>query len=109
MEMEKPVYSREELAQRWACSQKAIQRMEEDRILHRLPLPNIRYSAREVYELEGLKETERDPMSSFERRRLLTENAAKDKEIALLRAKLQRIALMAAQFMTEEAERKAAE
>lgn len=109
MEMSKPVYSREELARRWNCSQKAIQRMEEDRMIHRLPLPHIRYSAKEVHELEGLKETEREPMSPFERRRLLKENAAKDKEIAALKARLQRIAMLAAQFMAEEAEKEVKE
>lgn len=105
----KPVFSKAELAARWNCSKQSVENMEKDGILHRLPLPNIRYSAREVHELEGLKESERDPMSPFERRRLMNELAAKNKELAALKARLQRIAMLAAQFMAEEAEKEVKE
>lgn len=66
----KPVFSKAELAARWNCSKQSVENMEKDGILHRLhALPGVKYSAKEVHELEGLKESERDPMSPFERRR----------------------------------------
>ena len=101
------VFSKMELATRWGCSKQSIENMEKDGILHRLHLPGVKYSAQEVRELEGMKPEDRSPMSPFERRRLLTENAAKDKEITSLRATLQQITVLAARFMAQEAERTA--
>ena len=80
--------------------------MEKDGILHRLhALPGVKYSGQEILALEGFKPEERTPLSPFERRRLMNELAAKNKELAALKARLQRIAMLAAQFMAEEAEK----
>lgn len=106
----KPVFSKAELAARWNCSKQSVENMEKDGILHRLhALPGVKYSSQEILALEGFKPEERTPLSPFERRRLMNELAVKNKELAALKARLQRIAMLAAQFMAEEAEKEVKE
>ena len=101
----KPVFSKAELAARWNCSKQSVENMEKDGILHRLhALPGVKYSGQEILALEGFKPEERTPLSPFERRRLMNELSAKN-----IKARLQRIAMLAAQFMAEEAEKEVKE
>lgn len=49
------VYTTKELAARWKCHENAIRQKEYDGLLHRLSnLPGVKYSAKEVLELEAL-------------------------------------------------------
>ena len=49
------VFTTKELAERWKCHENAIRQKEFDGLLHRLKnLPGVKYSAKEVLQLEAL-------------------------------------------------------
>lgn len=51
------VFTTKELALRWKCHENAVRQKEYDGLLHRLTnLPGVKYSAKEVAELEALPE-----------------------------------------------------
>jgi len=53
--MTEAVFSPQQLAERWGYHENTIRRMEEDGRLHRLTgLPMVRYSAKEVLQLESI-------------------------------------------------------
>ena len=64
------VFTAKELAERWKCHINTIRVMEDKGILHRLPdIPNVRYSAEEVQQLECLGK-EAEPFTAWERKKL---------------------------------------
>ena len=107
MEAIRTTFTQQELAERWGVTKQVIKNMENDRRLKRLHnLPGVRYRAREVYALEGMDEKDWDMMTPFERRKLIQELEAAQREIERLRAVLSRIVLDASEFMHEEAAKK---
>ena len=78
------VFSPQQLAERWGYHENTIRRMEEDGRLHRLTcLPMVRYSAREVLQLESIG-LEAKGLTAWERKQ-------KDDRIAELEATVQKL------------------
>ena len=49
------VFTAKELAARWKCHENTVRVWEDEGKIHRLPgIPNVRYSAKEVYQLEEI-------------------------------------------------------
>lgn len=92
--MEKALISRKTLAERWDYdSTRAIIDMEQEGIITRIPeVSSPRYSMEEILRIENLGK-EANPLSPLERRRLEKEIEEKDKKIAMLEAKLNRVQL----------------
>lgn len=109
MEVRQTTFTQQELADRWGVTKQTIKNMENAGQLKRLlGIPGVRYRAREVYALEGMEEKDWDPMTPFERRKLLHEIEEKDREIERLKAALYQITQYTSEFMRDEAEKKAA-
>ena len=82
--MTEAVFSPQQLAERWGYHENTIRRMEEDGRLHRLTsLPMVRYSAREVLQLESVG-LEAKGLTAWERKQ-------KDDRIAELEATVQKL------------------
>jgi len=82
--MTEAVFSPQQLAERWGYHENTIRRMEEDGRLHRLTgLPMVRYSAKEVMQLESVG-LEAKGLTAWERRQ-------KDDRIAELEATVQKL------------------
>jgi predicted transcriptional regulator len=82
--MTEAVFSPQQLAERWGYHENTIRRMEEDGRLHRLTgLPMVRYSAKEVLQLESIG-PEAKGMTAWERKQ-------KDDRIAELEATVQKL------------------
>ncbi|CAI3584280.1 transcription factor [Clostridium neonatale] len=92
--MEKALISRKTLAERWDYeSTRAIIDMEREGIITRIPeVSSPRYSMEEILRIENLGK-EANPLSPLERRRLEREIEEKDKKIAMLEAKLNKVQL----------------
>ena len=90
--MEKALISRKTLAERWDYdSTRAIIDMEQEGIITRIPeVSSPRYSMEEILRIENLGK-KANPLSPLERRRLEKEIEEKDKKIAMLEAKLNRV------------------
>ena len=87
--MDKVLISRETLAKRWDISTRTVINYEQEGLLTRNPnIPVPRYNLDEIMKLEG---TELNPLSPLERRRLEKEIEEKDKKIAMLEAKLNKV------------------
>lgn len=96
--MEKVLISRKTLAERWDYdSTRAIIDMEQEGIITRIPeISSPRYSMEEILRIENLGK-EANPLSPLERRRLEREIEEKDKKIAMLEAKLNKVQMALAQ------------
>ena len=71
--MERAIFSVQELSKRWNLHPNTIRRMEGEGKLHRLPdFPSLRYSAKEVTQLESIGK-DAEALSPWERRRLQDE------------------------------------
>ena len=82
--MTEAVFSPQQLAERWGYHENTIRRMEEDGRLHRLTgLPMVRYSAKEVLQLESIG-LEAKGLTAWERKQ-------KDDRIAELEATVQKL------------------
>ena len=82
--MTEAVFSPQQLAERWGYHENTIRRMEEDGRLHRLTgLPMVRYSAKEVMQLESVG-LEAKGLTAWERKQ-------KDDRIAELEATVQKL------------------
>ena len=92
--MEKALISRKTLAERWDYeSTRAIIDMEREGIITRIPeVSSPRYSMEEILRIENLGK-EANHLSPLERRRLEREIEEKDKKIAMLEAKLNKVQL----------------
>ena len=92
--MEKSLISRKTLAERlYYESTRAIIDMEREGIITRIPeVSSPRYSMEEILRIENLGK-EANPLSPLERRRLEREIEEKDKKIAMLEAKLNKVQL----------------
>lgn len=92
--MERALISRKTLAERWDYdSTRAIIDMEQEGIITRIPeISSPRYSMEEILRIENLGK-EANPLSPLERRRLEKEIEEKDKKIAMLEAKLNKVQL----------------
>ena len=89
--MTQAVFSVQDLSERWGYHENTIRRMEEDGRLHRLTgLPSVRYSAKEVLQLESVG-LDAKPMSAWERRQLQEENKELKAKIAELTERLCKI------------------
>lgn len=90
--MDKMLISRKTLAERWDYdSTRAIIDMEQEGIITRIPeVSSPRYSMEEILRIENLGK-DANPLSPLERRRLEKEIEEKDKKIAMLEAKLNRV------------------
>ena len=76
--MEQTVFTPDQLTQRWGYAPNTIRKMEAEGKLHRLPgMPGVKYSAKEVYQLESIG-PEAKGLTAWERRQ-------KDEEIRNLR------------------------
>ena len=72
------VFTTLELAKRWKCHPNAVRAKEEEGVLHRLEnLPGVKFSAKEVAQLEALG-LDVEPFTAWERKK-------KDDEIAELK------------------------
>lgn len=92
--MNKALISRKTLAERWDYdSTRAIIDMEQEGIITRIPeVSSPRYSMEEILRIENLGK-EANPLSPLERRRLEKEIEEKDKKIAMLEARLNKVQL----------------
>ena len=82
------VFTPQQLAKRWSCHESTIRRWEEEGKLHRLAdLPGVRYSAKEVMQLESLGPDAKQ-MSAWERRQLQDEIADLRKQLEEARRRL---------------------
>lgn len=92
--MNKALISRKTLAERWDYdSTRAIIDMEQEGIITRIPeVSSPRYSMEEILRIENLGK-EANPLSPLERRRLEKEIEEKDKRIAMLEARLNKVQL----------------
>ena len=92
--MDKVLISRKTLAERWDYdSTRAIIDMEQEGIITRTPeVSSPRYSMEEILRIENLGK-EANPLSPLERRRLEKEIDEKDKKIAMLEARLNKVQL----------------
>ena len=89
--MEKTLFSRKDLMERWGVSYQSIVNYENNGTLTRNPnFDNPMYYLEEVIKIEALN-GELNPLSQLERRRLEKENEEKDKKIAMLEAKLNKV------------------
>ena len=93
----------QELAKRWSLAPASIRKMEQDGKLHRLPdLPGVKYSAKEVYQLESIG-PEAQALSAWERRQLESQINDLRKENDLLRVRLSSVVLAAQGLSVKEA------
>ena len=85
------VFSVQDLSERWGFHENTIRRMEADGQLHRLAgLPLVRFSAKEVLQLESVG-LDAKPLTAWERKRLLDENKELKEKIAELTERLCKI------------------
>ena len=86
--MTQAVFSVQDLSERWKAHENTIRRMEEEGKLHRLKnLPGVKYSAKEVLQLESVG-LDAKPLTAWERKRLLDEIADLRKELVETRRRL---------------------
>lgn len=97
----KPVISMNELMDRWDLSRTAITKMEQDGLLKRLKLPGVKYSMKNILELEGIDSSDWTH-SPFEWRRLQDELARTQKELERCRTFISRLSADMSQFEYEE-------
>ena len=91
--MEKTLFSRKDLMERWGVSYQSIVNYENNGTLTRNPnFDNPMYYLEEVLKIESLNGIP-NPLSPLERRRLEKEIEEKDKKIAMLEAKLNKVQL----------------
>ena len=89
--MEKAVFSQQDIADRWDCGINTVRRWEDKGKLHRLVnLPGVKYSAKEVMELESLG-PEVEGLTAWERKRLENKIAEQDTTIKKLMDRLCKI------------------
>ena len=97
----KPVISIAELMERWGLCRTAITKMEQDGLLKRLKLPGVKYSMKNILELEGIDSSDW-PHSPFEWRRLQDELARTQKELERCRTFISQLSANMSQFEYEE-------
>lgn len=91
--MEKTLFSRKDLMERWGVSYQSVINYENNCTLTRNPnFDNPMYYLEEVLKIESL-DGELNPLSPLERRRLEKEIEEKDKKIAMLEARLNKVQL----------------
>lgn len=100
----KPVISINELMNRWDLSRPAITKMEQDGLLKRLKLPGVKYSMKNVLELEGMDSADWTH-SPFEWRRLKDELARTRQELERCQTFIGQLAANMSQFEYEERRR----
>lgn len=90
--MEQTLLSREEIASRWNISMQTVINYENNGIITRIPsIPTPRYRLKEILDIEGTSFSE---MSPLERRKLINENNKLKEENKLLKAQLQKFAVL---------------
>lgn len=90
--MEKTLFSRKDLMERWGVSYQSIINYENNGTLTRNPnFENPMYYLEEVLKIESLNEV--DPLSPLERRRLEKEIEEKNRKIEMLEDKLNKVQL----------------
>jgi len=89
------VYTVAELAKHWKCHENSIRKLEEEGKLHRLTeLPGVRYSAREVSQLQTVGLDAEVP-TAWEFRQLKEENASLKRKLHSYEELVAKIATMA--------------
>nr|DAV66769.1 MAG TPA: Transcriptional regulator, MarR family, Neisseria meningitidis, transcription factor.1A [Caudoviricetes sp.] len=97
----KPVISINELMNRWDLSRPAITKMEQDGLLKRLKLPGVKYSMKNVLELEGMDSADWTH-SPFEWRRLKDELARTQQDLERCQTFISQLAANMSRFEYEE-------
>ena len=93
--MERAVFSVQELSKRWDLHPNTIRRMEEEGKLHRLPdIPSVRYSAKEITQLESIGK-DAEELSPWERRRMQEEIKGLRQQVRELQNRLAKMVLIA--------------
>jgi len=89
--MEDAVFTAKELAARWKCHENTIRTWEDEGRLHRLQgLPNVRYSGKEVAQLESVG-LDAQALTAWERKRMEQEIKNLQRQVKDLRDRLTRI------------------
>ncbi len=93
--MEKTVFSVQDLADRWSYHPNTIRQMEAEGKLHRLPeLPQVRYSIKEVIQLESVG-LDAEPLTAWERKQKDEKIANLEYKLAKAEERLAKVALIA--------------
>lgn len=103
--MQRIIFSRQDLMDRWNCGLNTVIRKEQDGLLKPCRAgAGVQYPAKQVYRLEGLTDKELNA-TPFENRRLKIENHKLQEENGKLRATLQRMSVIANEFTLDEIDR----
>ena len=89
------IYSVNELSERWHLTPASIRKMEQDGKLHRLPnIPGVKYSAREVLQLESVG-LDAKALTAWERRRMEDEIKDLRQQVQELQGRLTKVMTVA--------------